>query len=118
MAGGRSMSALPGIVRAPATGLVRGRVIARLIGIWRDAAADICRGERTVVRPSLSVIPKDRIGLAERDELLSRIWVFVHVRVELLAQLVKGGLDLALARVSRDGQGVIVSRCCWPRGGY
>jgi len=92
------MSALPGIVRAPATGLVRGRVvrvIARPIGIRRA-----WRGERTVVRPSLSVIPEHRIGLAERDELLSRLWVFVHVRVELLAQLVEGGLDLTLAGVS------------------
>jgi hypothetical protein len=100
------MSALPGIVCAPATGLVRGRVIrviTRLAGIRHNAAA--CRGERAVIRPSvlltrvrsgkknnlggteevpLSVISEHRIGLAERDEFLSRLWVFVHVRMVLL----------------------------------
>jgi hypothetical protein len=38
----------------------------------------------------LSVISKHRICLAERDELLSRLWVFVHIRMELLAQLKEG----------------------------
>jgi hypothetical protein len=100
------VSALPGIVCAPATGLVRGRVIrviTRLAGIRNNAAA--CRGERAVIRPSvlltrvsgkknnlggteevpLSIISEHPIGLAERDEFLSRLWVFVHVRMVLLA---------------------------------
>ena len=48
------MSALPGIVCAPATGLIRGRmirVIAWLIGTRHNAA--VRRGERTVIRPAV-----------------------------------------------------------------
>ena len=50
----RPMSALPGIVCAPATGLIRGRVkrvIAWLIGTRHNAA--VRRGERTVIRPAV-----------------------------------------------------------------
>lgn len=39
----------------------------------------------------LPIVSEHRIGLAERYELLSRLWVFVHVRMVLLAQLEEGG---------------------------
>jgi hypothetical protein len=43
----------------------------------------------------LSVVSEDSIGLTEREELFPRFRLFVHIRVELLAQLQKQEVDFA-----------------------
>ncbi len=40
----------------------------------------------------LSVISEHRVGRAKCNKLLSRLRIFVHVRMELLTQLEKEGL--------------------------